>query len=53
MKTDELILSIVFFLFVTGIFTFISAKKKKDSWEGVLIKKENIMMTRVCKLPIN
>ena len=39
METNELILTIVFFLAVTGFFTYISAKKKKESWEGVLIRK--------------
>jgi hypothetical protein len=39
MQTSELILTILFFLAVTGIFTYFGIKKKKDSWEGVLIKK--------------
>ena len=39
MEANELILTIVFFLAITAFFTFISAKKKKESWEGVLIKK--------------
>jgi len=40
MKANELILTIVFFLIVTGFFTLISIKQKKDSWEGVLVKKK-------------
>ena len=39
METGELILTILFFLAVTGVFTYIGIKKKKDSWEGVLVKK--------------
>lgn len=39
MQANELILTIVFFLFVTGIFTYAGIRQKKDSWEGVLVKK--------------
>lgn len=39
MQGNELVLTIVFVLLVTGIFSFFASKQKKSSWEGVLIKK--------------
>lgn len=35
----ETIITIIFVLFVTAIFTFISFRQKKQAWKGELIKK--------------